>query len=60
MADGVDLGGLAAARDADADVDVGEFVEADDEEGLVDLWVVGVVRDDWGSRVQVIRGIVVP
>lgn len=37
LADGVDLGGVATAGDADADVDVGELVEADDEEGLVDL-----------------------
>lgn len=37
LADGVDLRGVAAAGDADADVDVGEFVEADDEERFVDL-----------------------
>jgi hypothetical protein len=37
LTDGVDLGGVATAGDADADVDVGELVEADDEERLVDL-----------------------
>ena len=37
LADGVDLRGVATAGDADADVQVGELVEADDEEGLVDL-----------------------
>lgn len=37
LADGVDLGGVATAGDAHADVDVGEFVKADDEEGFVDL-----------------------
>lgn len=37
LADSVDLGGVTTARDADADVDVGELVEADNEEGLVDL-----------------------
>lgn len=37
LADGVDLGGVATAADADADVDVGELVEAEDEERLVDL-----------------------
>ncbi len=30
LSDGVDLGGMAATRDADTDVDGGEFVEADD------------------------------
>lgn len=38
LTDGVDLGGVTTAGDADADVEVGELVEADDEEGLVDLW----------------------
>lgn len=37
LTDGVDLGRVATAGDADADVQVGELVEADDEEGLVDL-----------------------
>lgn len=39
LADGVDLGGVATTSDTDTDVDVGELVKADDEEGLVDLWV---------------------
>lgn len=37
LADGVDLGGVATTGDAHADVDAGELVGADDEEGLVDL-----------------------
>lgn len=37
LADGVDLGSVATAGDADTDVNVGEFVKADDEEGFVDL-----------------------
>ena len=32
---------MTAASDADTDVDVGEFVEADYEEGFVDLGVSG-------------------
>ena len=40
LADGVDLRGGAAARDADADVDAGELVEAEDQDGLVDLWTL--------------------
>lgn len=38
LTDGVDLRGVTTTGDADADVDVGELVEADDEERLVDLW----------------------
>lgn len=37
LTDGVDLRGVTTAGDADADVDVGELVDADDQEGLVDL-----------------------
>lgn len=37
MTDGVDLGCVSTAGDAHADVDAGELVEADDQEGLVDL-----------------------
>jgi hypothetical protein len=37
LTDGVDLRGVTTTGDAHADVDVGELVEADDEEGLVDL-----------------------
>ena len=37
LADGVDLRGVTTSGDAHADVEVGELVEADDEEGLVDL-----------------------
>lgn len=40
LADGVDLRGVTTARDTDADVDFGEAVEAEDQEGLVDLYLV--------------------
>lgn len=52
MTDGVDLGGVSATVDADADVDVGKFVEADCEEGFVDLrsWVgVRILEFSWGE-----------
>lgn len=38
LTDGIDLGGVATAGDADANVDVGELVETDNQEGLVDLY----------------------
>ena len=37
MSDGVDLGCVSTTGDSDADIDVGEFVKTDDEEGFVDL-----------------------
>jgi hypothetical protein len=37
LTDGVDLRSLTTASDADTDVDVGELVEADNQERLVDL-----------------------
>lgn len=37
LADGVDLRGVTTTGDANADVDTGELVSADDQEGLVDL-----------------------
>lgn len=40
LTDGVDLGGVTTTGDADADVDTGELVSANDQEGLVDLFVV--------------------
>lgn len=48
LADGVDLGGVSTTGDADADVDVGEFVQANDEEGFVDL--LSPVSEGDGSR----------
>lgn len=42
LADGVDLRDVSTTADADADVDAGELVEADDEEGLVDLEDVNI------------------
>lgn len=38
LANGVDLRGVTTTGDADTDVDTGELVDADDQEGLVDLW----------------------
>jgi hypothetical protein len=38
LTDGVDLGGVTTTSDADADVDTGELVSANDQEGLVDLF----------------------
>jgi len=37
LADGVDLGGVTAPIDPDADVDVGELIKTDNEERFVDL-----------------------
>lgn len=37
LTDGVDLGSVSTTSNPDADIDVGELVEADNEEGLVDL-----------------------
>lgn len=38
LADGVDLRGVTTTGDADTDVDVGELVKTDNQEGLVDLF----------------------
>lgn len=43
LADGIDLRGVATAGDAHADVDFGEALEAEEEDGLVDLEVVVLV-----------------
>jgi hypothetical protein len=37
LTDGVDLGSVTTTGDADTDVDVGELVETNDQERLVDL-----------------------
>lgn len=37
LADGVNLGGVTTTGDTDTDVDTGELVSADDEDGLVGL-----------------------
>lgn len=37
LADGVDLGGVTTTGNADTDVDTGELVSANDEDGLVGL-----------------------
>ena len=37
LADGVDLRGVTTTGDTDADVNAGEFVGTDDEDGLVGL-----------------------
>ena len=41
LADGVDLAGVAAALHADADVDVGEAVLAQEQDGLLQLVLQG-------------------
>lgn len=38
LTDGVNLGGVTTTGDADADVDTGELVGSNDQEGLVDLF----------------------
>lgn len=48
LADGVDLRGVAAAGNANADVEVGKLVKADDEEGLVDLGFAVSIAVPWG------------
>lgn len=44
LTDGVDLGSVTTTGNTDTDVDTGELVSADDQEGLVDLkiraWIV--------------------
>jgi hypothetical protein len=37
LSDGVDLGSVTTTGDADADINIGELVETNDEEWLVDL-----------------------
>lgn len=37
LADGVDLRGVTTTGDTDTDIDTGELVSADDEDGLVGL-----------------------
>lgn len=37
LSDGVDLGNTTTTGDADADVDIGEFVESNDQQRFVDL-----------------------
>lgn len=62
LTDGVDLRGVTTAGDADADVQVGELVEADNEEGLVDLGLLVCVVEE-KSRHRIVasnRGNVVP
>ena len=42
LPDGVDLGGVSAALDADPDVHVGEAVLAEEQEGLLELVLQGL------------------
>ena len=37
LTDGVDLGSVSTTGDSDADIDAGEFVEANNQDGFVDL-----------------------
>lgn len=46
LTDGVDLGGVTTTGDADADVDTGKLVSADDQEGLVDLFTAEDVMSE--------------
>ena len=39
LSDGVDLRSVTTTSNADTDVDIGEFVKADDEERFVDLTI---------------------
>ena len=41
---------MTTARDTDADIDVGEFVEADDKEGFVDLSWYTSEEGGWTAR----------
>ena len=43
---------MTAAGDADADIDVGELVKADYEEGFVDLVVSGQRGVCWGGGIR--------
>ena len=52
LTDGVDLGSVTTTSDANTDVDTGELVSADDQEGLVDLFgrknrVRGLIQTLW-------------
>lgn len=44
LTDGVNLGGVTTTGDADTDVDTGELVGSNDQEGLVDLFHFGKNR----------------
>lgn len=48
LTDGVDLGSVSTTGNADSDVDVGELVETDNEERLVDL----ESQDLWLNEVE--------
>lgn len=48
LTDSIDLGGLTTTGNTDTDVNTGESVETDDQEGLVDL----ESQDLWLNQVQ--------
>ena len=48
LTDGVDLGSVSTTGNANSDVDICELLEADDEEGLVDL----ESQDLWLNKVE--------
>lgn len=48
LTDGVDLGSVSTTGDANSNIDVGELLEANDEEGFVDL----VSQDLWLNEVE--------
>lgn len=55
LTDGVDLGGVTTTSDADADVDVGELVEADNQERLVDLKRRAKSLSIWGVNLVLMQ-----
>lgn len=42
LPDCVDLRSVSTAGDPDADVDLGEFIEANDEEWFINLWGISI------------------
>lgn len=49
LANGVDLGSMTTAGDTDADIDAGEFVETDDEDGFVHLIDMSMAKGGCGE-----------
>ena len=48
LSDSVDLGSVSTTGDSDADIDVGEFLKTDNQEGFVDL----ESEDLWLDKVE--------
>lgn len=45
LSDGVNLGNVSTTGDSDSDVELSELIGADDQEGLVKLESISIVRD---------------